>query len=114
MLGNARIEVVETGKNPHAVALSRLGAAKGGAARARALTPAQRSDIASRAGAARAKALGARRRAEIAQRAAAARWSGRLPDLLSSLFWPNALDELRLPERKDVALLHVLAFGTAP
>jgi hypothetical protein len=114
LLENARMYAVDTGKNPHAVALSRLGAAKGGAARARALTAVQRSDIASRAGLARARVLGARRRAEIAQRAAAARWSGRLPDILSPLFWPTALDELRLPERKDVALLHVLASGTAP
>lgn len=104
---------MDSGKNPHAVALSRLGAAKGGAARARALSSTQRRDIARQAGLARAKALGARRRAEIAQRAAAARWSGRLPELLSPLFWPNALDELRLPERKDVAFLHVLARGTA-
>jgi hypothetical protein len=95
------------------VALSRLGAAKGGAARAKALTARQRSDIASRTGLARAKVLGARGRAEIAQRAAAARWSGRLPDIISALLWPNALDELRFPERNDVVLLHVLGFGTA-
>lgn len=43
-------------KNPHAVALSKLGASKGGQARASKLTP--------------------ERRAEIARRAAAKRWSG--------------------------------------
>ena len=43
------------GKNPHAQALSRLGAAKGGQARA--------------------QALSARKRKAIAKRAAAARWA---------------------------------------
>src|SRR4051794_13753250 len=85
LLGDARIASVDSGKNPHAVALSRLGAAKGGAARARALTSTQRRDIARQAGLARGRALGARRRAEIARRAAAARWAGRLPDVLSPL-----------------------------
>jgi hypothetical protein len=36
-------------KNPHAVALSKLGAAKGGRARAESLTPKQRSKIAQKA-----------------------------------------------------------------
>jgi len=36
-------------KNPHAVALGRLGAQKGGRARAEKLTPEQRSDIARKA-----------------------------------------------------------------
>lgn len=40
-------------KNPHAVALSRLGAKKGGKARAAALSPEQRSEIARRASLAR-------------------------------------------------------------
>jgi hypothetical protein len=40
-------------KNPHAVALSRLGASKGGKARAEALTPKQRREIARKAAAAR-------------------------------------------------------------
>jgi len=40
-------------KNPHAQALSKLGAAKGGEARARALTPEQRREIARRAARAR-------------------------------------------------------------
>jgi hypothetical protein len=37
-------------KNPAAVALGRLGGLKGGKARAKALTPAQRSEIARKAG----------------------------------------------------------------
>jgi hypothetical protein len=36
-------------KNPHAVALGRLGGLKGGKARAKALTPERRSEIAKRA-----------------------------------------------------------------
>ena len=37
------------GKNPHAVALGKLGGAKGGAARAKALSPAKRKAIAKNA-----------------------------------------------------------------
>ena len=43
----------DAGKNPHAVALGRLGGKQGGAARSRVLTPQQRHDIARRAAAAR-------------------------------------------------------------
>ena len=43
----------DAGKNPAAVALGKLGGAKGGAARAKALTKAQRSRIARDAAAAR-------------------------------------------------------------
>jgi hypothetical protein len=43
----------DEGKNPAAVALGRLGGAKGGKARAAKLTPEQRSDIARKAAAAR-------------------------------------------------------------
>ncbi|MDA8232736.1 MAG: hypothetical protein M0006_15505 [Magnetospirillum sp.] len=43
----------EEGKNPHAVALGRLGGQKGGKARAEALTPEQRAEIAKRAAAKR-------------------------------------------------------------
>ena len=42
-------------KNPHAVALGRLGGMKGGKARAKKLTPEQRSEIARRAAEARWK-----------------------------------------------------------
>lgn len=39
----------DAGKNPHAVALGKMGGAKGGAARAKALTKAQRVAIAKKA-----------------------------------------------------------------
>lgn len=42
-------EEAESGKNPHAVALGRLGDKKGGPARARKLTAARRQEIAQRA-----------------------------------------------------------------
>jgi hypothetical protein len=45
----------DTTKNPAAVALGRLGGTKGGAARAKSLTPTQRSDIAKAAAQARWK-----------------------------------------------------------
>jgi hypothetical protein len=43
----------EREKNPHAVAMSKLGASKGGKARAESLTPKQRSKIAKKAAKAR-------------------------------------------------------------
>ena len=50
----AEPELVE-GKNPHAVALGRLGGLKGGKARASKLTPEQRKEIARKAAEARWK-----------------------------------------------------------
>jgi len=44
---------VDPSKNPHAVALGRLGGLKGGTARAKALTPRRRSKIAAKAARAR-------------------------------------------------------------
>ena len=44
---------VDLSKNPHAVALGRLGGIKGGAARAASLTPRKRSQIAAKAAKAR-------------------------------------------------------------
>jgi hypothetical protein len=41
------------GKNPHAVALGRLGGLKGGKARAKKMTPAQRKELAKKAAKAR-------------------------------------------------------------
>lgn len=61
-------------KNPHAVALGRMGGAKGGRARAAVLTPRRRAEIAKLAGAARADALTPEQRSESARRAARARW----------------------------------------
>jgi hypothetical protein len=62
-------------KNPHAVALGRLGGTKGGLARAKALSPRRRREIAKQAGAARALSLSASERQAVARRAAAARWA---------------------------------------
>jgi general stress protein YciG len=65
-------------KNPHAVALGKLGGAKGGKARAENLTPAQLSKIGKKGGRiggkARAAALTPEQRSEIARKAAAKRW----------------------------------------
>lgn len=46
---------LDKGKNPHALALSKLGASKGGKARAKSLTAKKRSEIAKKAVAARWK-----------------------------------------------------------
>jgi hypothetical protein len=46
---------VDPAKNPHAVALGRLGGLKGGSARAAALSPTKRSQIAAKAAAKRWK-----------------------------------------------------------
>ena len=48
-LDGTSLEKPDKGKNPHAVALGKLGGKKGGKARARALTPAQRKAIARKA-----------------------------------------------------------------
>jgi hypothetical protein len=50
-------EAPPSDKNPHAVALGRLGGQKGGKARAKKLTPEQRSEIARKAATARWKKL---------------------------------------------------------
>ena len=65
-------------KNPHAVALGRLGGRKGGKARAENLSAEELSDIGRKAGLvggkARARALTMEQRQAIARKAAAARW----------------------------------------
>ena len=65
-------------KNPHAVALGRLGGKEGGPARAAKLTPEQRRDSARKAGQASGKSrllsLTAKQRRAIARKAALARW----------------------------------------
>jgi hypothetical protein len=50
---DAPVEPPDDGKDPNAVALGRKGGKKGGPARAKALTPEQRSEIARKAVAAR-------------------------------------------------------------
>lgn len=54
-LDGSPLENPDTGKNPHAVALGRLGGQKGGRARAKKLSPAQRKSIAKKAAKARWK-----------------------------------------------------------
>lgn len=49
----AEAKPIDPSKNPHAVMLGRLGGIKGGAARAKALTPKKRSQIAAKAAQAR-------------------------------------------------------------
>jgi hypothetical protein len=83
-------------KNRHAVALGRLGGLRGGA----------------RGGRARALALSPAERRESAQAAAEARW-GRLPELLRDLFWGYRFEELRLPDDHDLIMLQVLTYGSA-
>ncbi len=65
----------EPKKNPAAVALGKLGGAKGGPARAKALTKKRRSEIAASGAAARVKSLTKAERSEIAKKAAAKRWA---------------------------------------
>jgi hypothetical protein len=79
-------------KNPHAVALGRLGGQRGGRARA--------------------TALSATRRREIAKDAAAARWGG-LPGLLRPLFWSYRFEDLRLPNDENLVFPRVLIHGRA-
>jgi hypothetical protein len=81
--------------NAHAVALGRLGGLKGGA----------------KGGRARAAALSPARRREISCQAAAARWLGQLPELVRPLFWEYRLEDLRLSDDLDQVVLKVLAYG---
>jgi hypothetical protein len=80
-------------KNPHAVALGRLGGLKGGLARAKALSPRRRREIARRAGAARARALSASERQAVARGGAAARW-GPKARIVTALEAPAAVRRL--------------------
>jgi hypothetical protein len=80
-------------KNPHAVALGRLGGAKGGQARSASLSP--------------------DRRREIARAAAAARWTGSLPDMLRSAFWNYSFEELNIADHRGLIIFQVLASGSS-
>ena len=62
-------------------------------------------------GVARAKALSPRRRAEIARQAIRARWDERLPEELRDLFWEFDVRELRVAKAKDTIFLKVLTRG---
>ena len=79
--GYVRIDVM---KNPHAVALGKLGGLKGGVARARALSAERRRQIASAAGAARLGSLSPRERTRLARKAARARWALRAEIITAS------------------------------
>ena len=67
----------EPEKNPIAVAFGKLGAAKGGRARAAKLSAKRRSDIARKAAQVGARKLGAKGRSALARKAAQARWIGK-------------------------------------
>jgi len=62
-------------------------------------------------GIARAKALSPRRRAQIARRAVRARWDERLPAELRDLFWEFDAGELRVAKAKATIFLKVLTRG---
>lgn len=69
------------------------GGPKGGAARARNLTP--------------------ERRKLIAREAAEARWSARLPELVRWLFWEHDFQTLNLAADEHLVLLKILSYGGA-
>ena len=62
-------------------------------------------------GVARAKALSPRRRVQIARRAIRARWEERVPAELRDLFWEFDTNELRVAKARDTIFLKVLTRG---
>ena len=62
-------------------------------------------------GRARARALSPERRREIARSASAARWDGRLPEVLRWLFWEYRFEDLRMADHRDLLLTKVLTYG---
>lgn len=80
-------------KNPHAVALGKLGGSKGGRARAAALTSSRRTEIARAGGAARWRTVSAGERTALARTAALARWR-RAADNLTAADAPVAVQRL--------------------
>jgi hypothetical protein len=80
-------------KNPHAVALGRLGGAKGGPARAKVLSARRRREIARKAGRARAQSLSRSDRQALASHAALARWASR-PMIRTAAQAPEAVRRL--------------------
>ena len=62
-------------------------------------------------GVARAKALSPQRRSEIARRAIRARWDERLPSELRDLFWEFDAREMRVAKAKATIFLKVLTRG---
>lgn len=80
-------------KNPHAVALGKLGGAKGGLARAAALPARRRREIARVAGVARWKGLSGAERRNVARLAARARWQ-KAAESLTAADAPSAVRRL--------------------
>jgi hypothetical protein len=80
-------------KNPHAVALGKLGGAKGGRARAAVLSARRREEIARVAGTARWRSVPSEGRAAIARNAALVRW-GRAVERLTAADAPVAVRRL--------------------
>jgi hypothetical protein len=80
-------------KNPHAVALGKLGGAKGGRARAAVLSARRREEIARVAGTARWRSVPSEGRAAIARKAALVRWR-RAVERLSAADAPVAVRRL--------------------
>ena len=98
-------------KNPHAVALGRLGGKHGGPARARRLSPRERASIARQAAATRWHCQGAQdsmRRVSAMFRVR----QTRLPKLLRSSFCGPGLSRLHLPRDLEEVALMILPFGT--
>jgi hypothetical protein len=62
-------------------------------------------------GVARAKALSPRRRVQIARKAIRSRWDERLPEELRDLFWEFDVQELRVATAKTTIFLKVLTRG---
>lgn len=80
-------------KNPHAVALGRLGGARGGLARAAALPAHRRHEIAREAGLARWKGLTEKERRKLARKAARARWQ-KVAETMTGADAPMAVQRL--------------------
>jgi hypothetical protein len=93
-------ELVPKKKNPHAVALSRLGASKGGQARAAHLSAKKRKEIARKAAVARWKKSG-RRKVWPTRKGQTAASYGLKQALPETLLWPSgqplALDQEAQP-----------------
>ena len=109
-------------KNPHAVALGKLGGAKGGLARATALPARRRREIARVAGVARWKNLSGAERRTVARLAARARWQKATESLtaadapsavrrLLKTYDPKALRWVN-PDDRHVVVREVLVRGT--
>jgi len=91
MLRRLRTAIIRSMKNPHAVALGKLGGAKGGRVRA--------------------ERLSRERRREIARTAASSRWTGRLPDSLRSAFSQDGFEELSTVTDRELVFWQVLTSG---